>query len=58
MESLFIEKAKEWLKLIREKDSTTIIKQMERLKAKLTKMDKDYAESYGVMYKMLESTDT
>jgi prephenate dehydrogenase len=58
MENLFIEKAKEWQKLIREKDSTTIIKQMERVKAKLTKMDKDYVESYGVMYKMLESTDT
>jgi len=57
MENLFIEKAEEWLNLVKQKDSKAIMKQMERLKAKLTKMDKDYAESYGVMYKMLESTE-
>jgi len=58
MENLFIEKAKEWLNLVRQKDSKTIIERMERLRAKLTKLDKDYAQSYNVMYKMLESTET
>lgn len=57
-ENLFIEKAKEWLILIKKKDAATIIKKMEDLKAKLTKLDKDFVESYGVMYKMLESTET
>ncbi len=58
MESLFIEKAKGWLKLVRQKDSAAIIERMEWLKTRLTKMDKDYAESYGLMYRMLEATET
>ncbi len=58
MENLFIEKAREWLRLIKQKDSSIIMKKMEDLKVKLSRMDKDYAVSYGVMYKMLESTET
>jgi len=58
MENLFIEKAREWLRLIKQKDSSSIMKKMEDLKVKLARMDKDYAVSYGVMYKMLESTET
>ena len=58
LEDLFIEKAQEWLDLVKRKDSTAIVERMEQLKAKLMKLDKDYAKSYEIMYKMLESTET
>jgi prephenate dehydrogenase len=58
LESLFIEKACEWLKLIKQKDSAAITSKMEQLKAKLMKASSDYARSYGVMYKMLEAAES
>jgi prephenate dehydrogenase len=57
IEDLFIAKAQEWLNLIKKKDSKAIIDRMDRLKAKLTKTDRDFAEAYEIMYKMLESTE-
>lgn len=57
VEKLFMEKAQEWLKLIKQKDQAALIKKMEQLKEKLMKTSKDYAHSYDVMYKMLESTE-
>jgi hypothetical protein len=50
-------KAKEWLNLIKNNDAEAIVKRMERLKAKLMDADSDFAKSYEVMYKMLESTE-
>jgi prephenate dehydrogenase len=58
IEGLFIEKAQEWLNLIKQKDSVAIINKMERLKTKLMKTNSDYAISYEVMYKMLEATES
>src|SRR3990170_1847165 len=58
LEELFIEKAKEWLDLVKRKDSLAIVERMDLLKKKLMKMDKDYAKSYEIMYRMLESTET
>jgi len=58
IEDLFIAKAQEWLDLIKKKDSRAIIDRMDRLKAKLTKTDSDFAKSYEIMYKMLESTES
>jgi prephenate dehydrogenase len=58
IEKLFMEKAQEWLNLIKQKDQTAITERMEQLKAKLMKNTKDYARSYEIMYKMLESTET
>jgi prephenate dehydrogenase len=57
IEDLFMAKAQEWLNLIKNKDSAAIVDRMERLKKKLTETDSDFAESYDVMYKMLESTE-
>jgi prephenate dehydrogenase len=57
IEDQFIAKAQEWLGIIRQKNPQAIIERMEQLKAKLLKLDSDFAESYEVMYKMLESTE-
>jgi prephenate dehydrogenase len=57
IENLFMTKAQEWLKLIKQKDSKAIMERMEQLKKKLASSDSDFAESYEVMYKMLESTE-
>ncbi len=58
IEKLFMEKAQEWLNLIKQKDQAAIIKRMEQLKAKLMKTSQDYNRSYEIMYKMLESTES
>jgi hypothetical protein len=50
-------KAKEWLNLIKNKDADAIVKRMAQLKAKMVEADSDFAKSYEVMYKMLESTE-
>jgi prephenate dehydrogenase len=57
IENQFMAKAQEWLKLIKQKDSKAIMERMEQLKKKLASSDSDFAESYEVMYKMLESTE-
>jgi prephenate dehydrogenase len=57
IESSFIEKANEWLKLIKQKDPAAIARKMEQLKAKLMKESGDYERSYKIMYKMLEATE-
>jgi prephenate dehydrogenase len=57
IEDLFMAKAREWLDLIKSKDSEAIVERMEQLKKKLQASDSDFAESYDIMYKMLESTE-
>jgi prephenate dehydrogenase len=57
LEDLYIEKAQEWLDLVKRKDPDAIVKRMEQLRAKLLKADPDFAESYEIMYKMLEATE-
>ncbi len=57
LEDQFIAKAKEWSDLIQKKDPKAIIDRMEQLKAKLLETDPDFAKSYEVMYRMLESTE-
>jgi prephenate dehydrogenase len=57
IEDLFMAKAQEWLNLIKTKDSAAIVDRMEQLKKKLMEIDSDFAKSYEVMYKMLESTE-
>ena len=58
IESSFIEKAQEWLNLIKQKDPAAITSKMEQLKEKLMKASGDYARSYEIMYKMLEAAET
>lgn len=57
IEELFIANAEQWLELMKKKDSAAIIARMDRLRAKLAKVDSDYGKSYEVMYRMLESTE-
>ncbi len=57
IEDLFIAKAQEWLDLIKQEKPQAIVDRMEQLKAKLVKADADFAESYEVMYRMLEATE-
>lgn len=56
IERLFMKKVKEWLAAIKQGDQAAIIRRMEQLRAKLVKIDSDYARSYDIMYKMLEAT--
>ncbi|MEM2099596.1 MAG: prephenate dehydrogenase/arogenate dehydrogenase family protein [Candidatus Bathyarchaeia archaeon] len=57
LETHFIEKAHEWLRLVQQKDPTAIAQKMAQLKAKLAKANGDYARSYEIMYKMLEAVE-
>jgi prephenate dehydrogenase len=57
VEEQFIANAEQWLDLMKKKDSAAIIERMDRLRAKLGKIDRDYGKSYEVMYKMLQSTE-
>jgi prephenate dehydrogenase len=57
IEDLFMAKAQELLTLIKNKDQKAIVARMEQLKKKLAAQDSDFADSYDVMYKMLESTE-
>lgn len=57
IEDQFMAKAQEWLNLIKNKDAKAIVERMEQLKKKLMETDSDFAKSYEVMYKMLESTE-
>jgi prephenate dehydrogenase len=57
IEELFIANAQEWLDLMKKKDSAAIIERMDRLRAKLAKVDSDYGKSYETMYRMLQSTE-
>jgi prephenate dehydrogenase len=57
MEELFIANAQAWLDLIKNKNSAEIMARMDRLRAKLAKVDSDYGKSYETMYRMLQSTE-
>jgi prephenate dehydrogenase len=57
IEDLFMTKAQELLTLIKNKDQKAIVERIEQLKKKLSAADSDFADSYDVMYKMLESTE-
>jgi prephenate dehydrogenase len=57
LERSFIEKATDWLNLIRQKDRATILWKMEKLKTKLMKASDEYDRSYKIMYKMLEAAE-
>ncbi len=57
IEDTFMAKAQELLTLIKNKDTQAIVERMEQLKKKLKETASDFADSYDVMYKMLESTE-
>ncbi|MCW4047312.1 MAG: prephenate dehydrogenase/arogenate dehydrogenase family protein [Candidatus Bathyarchaeota archaeon] len=57
IENLFIEKAREWLNLIKQKNPEVVAAKMEQLKSKLKQTSRDYEKSYEIMYKMLEAAE-
>ena len=57
LEKLLIEKAREWLQLIKQKDPEAVAAKMAILKSKLLKASRDYEKSYEIMYKMLEAAE-
>ena len=57
IETAFIEKAREWLTLIKQKDPAAIAAKMEQMKLKLMKTSRGYEQSYDIMYKMLEAAE-
>jgi prephenate dehydrogenase len=57
LEKLLIQKAGEWLQLIKQKDPEAVAAKMATLKSKLTKASHDYEKSYEIMYKMLEAAE-
>jgi prephenate dehydrogenase len=57
LEKLLIEKAGEWLQLIKQKDSEAVAAKMNDLKSKLMRASCDYEKSYEIMYKMLEAAE-
>jgi hypothetical protein len=57
LEKMVIEKAREWLNLIKQKDPKAVAAKMDLLKKKLMKASGDYEKSYEIMYKMLEAAE-
>ena len=57
IENAFIEKAREWLTLIKQKDPAAIAAKMEQMKSKLMKTSRNYEQSYDIMYRMLEAAE-
>ena len=57
IETAFIEKAREWLTLIKQKDPAAIAAKMEQMKSKLMKTSRNYEQSYDIMYRMLEAAE-
>lgn len=56
IEELFLEKSEEWLNIVRRKDKSAFASKMELVKTKLRKINPDYARSYEVMHRLLETT--
>jgi prephenate dehydrogenase len=57
IEDLFIQKAEEWLNLVKRRDLAAIARKLEELKGKLVQTDGDFEKSYETMYKMLEAAE-
>ena len=57
IEELFIQKAEEWLSLMKKKDTKAIVGRLEKLKTKLVQTDNEFERSYETMYKMLEAAE-
>jgi prephenate dehydrogenase len=55
IEGLFLEKSREWLDVVRRKDRSAFADKMELVKRRLKEIDPDYAKSYEVMHRLLET---
>jgi len=54
VEGLFLEKAEEWLDLVKRKDKSAFVNKVKLVKSKLVEIVPDYTMSYEVMHRMLE----
>lgn len=56
IESLFLSKVEEWLKLVRRKDCGGFGRKMKEVKNRLKELDSDYAQYYRDMYRILDDS--
>jgi len=57
IESLFHEKTKEWLKIVKQKDRLTLANKIKLVQTKLEKENPAYAKSYEVMHRLLATIE-
>ncbi len=55
IEDLFLEKSREWLDVVRRRDRSAFAEKMEIVKRRLGEVNPDYAKSYEVMHRLLET---
>jgi len=55
IESLYCEKSREWLNIVRRKDKLTFATKMNSIKMKLSKINPNYEKSYQIMNKLLDT---
>jgi len=53
--NLLLEKATEWLDLVKQRDRPIFVNRVRRLKNELARVDPEYLKSYEAMHKMLET---
>ncbi len=58
IEGLFFKKSKEWLNLVRRKDSLAFAKRMESIKTRLRRANPEYTLSYKAMHQLLETIES
>jgi len=58
IEGLFFKKSKEWLNLVRRKDSLAFAKRIESVKTRLRKANPEYTVSYKAMHQLLETIES
>ena len=56
IESLFLEKVEEWLKLVKSKDCSSFRRKMEQVKKRLRELDPDHEKYYKLMYRLLDDS--
>jgi len=56
IEGLFLEKAEEWLRLVKRKDCGGFGRKMEQVKKRLKELDPDYEQYYRLMYRLLDDS--
>ena len=56
LESLFLSKVEEWLKLVKNKDCAGFSSKMQQVKKRLQELDPDYESAYRAMYRILDDS--
>ncbi len=56
IEGLFFDRSREWLDLVRRKESSAFANKIKLVKAKLMEVKSDYSKSYEVMHRLLDAT--